>query len=91
MTTIEHKVSFGSKTVLTAPKRDFRPTSKNGHHSTAPACQFRANKRHRGQLFHDSSARASDVNGGSYLLLLVAASGAADRRTSLFSINSQLG
>ena len=29
--------------------------------------------------------------GGSYLALLVAAGGAADRRTSLFSINSQLG
>src|SRR5260370_30393543 len=30
-------------------------------------------------------------HGGSYVLLLVAASGAADRRTSLVSINSQLG
>ena len=37
----------GSKTVLTAPKRDFRSTQNNGHRQTGPVGPFSANKRHR--------------------------------------------
>src|SRR6266849_5741365 len=37
---------FGSKTVLTAPKRHFRVTPRNGHRQNGPVGPVRANKRH---------------------------------------------
>jgi hypothetical protein len=35
-------VRFGSKTVMTAPKRYFRSTPNNGHHQTGPLGPVRA-------------------------------------------------
>jgi len=38
-------VGAGSKTVLTAPKRHFRVTPRNGHRQAVPACPKSANMR----------------------------------------------
>jgi hypothetical protein len=57
-------VRFGSKTVMTAPKRYFRSTPNNGHHQTGPLGPVRARKRHSEWVDVNSKVRFRSRNKG---------------------------
>jgi hypothetical protein len=57
-------VAFGSKTVLTAPKRHFRHPN-NGHRQIAPACLKRAMNKHARRDAHVKSKPPCDGLRGS--------------------------